>query len=83
MKHLTVKQRYQIEVLYAQYPRVTQKQISKQLGITESQLSRELKRNKMQDGKYKAENAQQYTDFRHHTKPKKKRLTASLVATTL
>jgi len=28
-----------------QYPRVTQKQISKQLGISESQLSRELKRN--------------------------------------
>ena len=78
MKHLTVKQRYQIEVLYAQYPRVTQKQIAKLLGITESRLSRELKRNKMHNGKYKAENAQQYTDYRHHTKPKKKRLSAQL-----
>lgn len=71
MKHLTVEQRYQIEALYAHYPRVTQKQIAKQLGITESRLSREMKRNKMQSGKYKAENAQQYNDYRHHIKPKK------------
>jgi transposase, IS30 family len=54
MKHLTIGQRYQISI-YRQTKK--QKEIAKLLSVSESTISRELNRNKQQDGSYAAQKA--------------------------
>lgn len=64
MAHITVEQRYQIQALLA--AGMKQKEIAKILGRDKSVISRELSRNRLNNGKYKPEVAQQY--YRHRRK---------------
>lgn len=70
--HLSLAQRYQIEAFIK--AGMKQKQISLELGVAPSTVSRELRRNTAQRGRtagsYLATNAQRRTDQRHHLKPK-------------
>lgn len=75
-KQLTAEQRYQIATLLSKG--FTQKHIAVFVGKSESCICRELKRNKMYSGKYDAKNAHQYAVFRHQTKPKNTRYSASI-----
>ncbi|MEX2410684.1 MAG: IS30 family transposase [Candidatus Paceibacterota bacterium] len=71
-KQLSLAQRYRIEVLLQ--TGFTQTEVSKQIGVNKSTISRELKRSVPKRGKgagsYCATNAQRKTDIRHKTKPK-------------
>lgn len=71
--HLSLGQRYQIEALLE--AGIKQKHIALQLGVSESTISRELKRNVAKRGRsageYVAVNAQRKTDIRHQIKAKK------------
>lgn len=62
MKHITTEQRYQIEA----YLKVGKKQkwIALDLGLSESAISREIKRNKSKRGHYIAKNAVKYAQER-------------------
>lgn len=66
---LTAEQRYTIQQLIEQ--KFKQSEIASIIGKDKSCISRELKRNKMCHGKYKAVNAQQFCNFRHQHKNKK------------
>jgi IS30 family transposase len=77
-KQLTAEQKYQISTLLSKG--FTQKQIAVFVGKSESCICREFKRNKMYSGKYDANNAHQYTVFRHRAKPKKISLTSEIKA---
>ncbi|MFY7732524.1 MAG: IS30 family transposase, partial [Bacteroidia bacterium] len=55
MKHLTLKQRYEISALFAR--NISQKEIARQVGVSESTISNEKKRNKNTDGLYDADTA--------------------------
>lgn len=73
---LTLKERYQISA----YIKVgyTQNEIANTLGIAQSTISRELKRNSS-EGKYKPELAEQFCFFRHKTKTKSIKLTRKVM----
>ena len=75
--HLSVEQRYQIEVLVSAGK--TQKRIAELLKVHSSTISRELKRNTPRAGQgaleYRAKNAQRRTRLRHQEKPKRKSFT--------
>jgi len=75
-KQITAEQRYQIATLLSKG--FTQKQVAAYVGKSESCICRELKRNKMYSGKYDAANANQYTFFRHQTKPKNTRYSVEI-----
>jgi len=62
MAHITVEQRYQIQALLAVGK--TQKEIAEILGRDKSVICREFRRNRMYNGKYKPEIAQQYYQHR-------------------
>jgi IS30 family transposase len=64
MAHITVEQRYQIQALLA--AGMKQKEIAEILDRDKSVISRELSRNRLYNGKYKPEVAQQY--YRHRRK---------------
>ena len=64
MAHITVEQRYQIQALLA--AGMKQKEIAEILDRDKSVISRELSRNRLNNGKYKPEVAQQY--YRHRRK---------------
>jgi transposase, IS30 family len=69
MSHLTLEQRYTIEVLHQE--NYSQTEISKRLGRNKSVICNELKRNSdLRNGVYKAELAQKKTDNRHRKKNK-------------
>jgi IS30 family transposase len=53
MKHLTLKQRYEISALFAR--NISQKEIALQVGVSESTISNEKKRNKKSDDLYDAD----------------------------
>jgi IS30 family transposase len=71
-KHLSLAQRYQIEVLLQ--TGFTQTEIANQIGVHRSTICRELKRSIPKRGKgsgdYSASNAQRKTNIRHKTKLK-------------
>ena len=73
---LTLKERYQISA----YIKVgyTQVQIANTLGISQSTISREIKRNSS-EGTYKPELAEQFSFHRHKTKTKSKKLTRKVM----
>lgn len=78
--HLSIGQRYQIEVLLK--ARVSQKETALQVNVHPSTISRELKRNVGLRGRgagvYHGGNAQRKTDIRHDKKPKKEVFTTSM-----
>ena len=73
---LTLKERYQISA----YIKVgyTQIQIANSLGISQSTISREIKRNSF-EGTYKPELAEQFSFHRHKFKTKNKKLTRKVM----
>ena len=78
MKHLTLEQRYKIEVLLSE--NLSQGNISKKLGVHKSSISREIKRNSDERNKvYKAPLAEKKTRIRHQIKPKNILLTAEVI----
>ena len=77
MSHLTLKQRYKIEICLTQG--YSQTEIGNLLGRHKSVISRELKRNSDQrNGKYRAELAQSKTANRHLEKTKRILFTSSM-----
>ena len=66
-RQLTLKERYHISTLYKQG--VTQKEIAREVGVSPSTISRELRRNGDEKG-YDAEQAQMKTFLRHRHKRK-------------
>ena len=77
MRHLTVAQRYTIQVLKEEG--FSQIEIAKRIGRNKSVVSRELKRNcDQRSGKYKAELAERKCANRHKTKKKKVRFTSDI-----
>ena len=75
--HLTPVQRYQIEVLIAL--KTKQKDIASLVGVSESTISRELKRNKHKRG-YSARLAQEYADERKERFSRKRKFTKAVEA---
>ncbi|WP_392420191.1 IS30 family transposase [Capnocytophaga canis] len=61
-KHLTLEQRYEIKA-YLKCNK-SQKFIAQQMGVSESTISRELKRNKLKRGGYNPQNAQEQANIR-------------------
>lgn len=61
-KHLTESQRYELTA-YLKCNK-SQKFIAEQLGVSESCISRELKRNKLKRGRYNAQKAQEFATIR-------------------
>ena len=57
--HLTPEQRYKIDTLFNAPNRLNQKEIAQQVGISESVLSRELKRNSRPRAGYKAQQVEE------------------------
>jgi len=77
MGHLTVEQRYTIQVLKEEG--LSQSAIAQRIGRDKSVVSRELKRNcDKRSGKYKAELAEKKCANRHKTKKKGIRFTADI-----
>lgn len=80
---LCLEQRYQLEALLE--AGLKQNSIAKQLGVSASTISRELKRNVAKRGRtahtYIASNAQRKTMNRHHTKPKQIRFNFNMKQT--
>ena len=66
---LTPEQRYKIEALINSSTGLNQKQIAEQVGISESTLSRELKRNSRPLAGYVAKKAQDFAQKRRAKKP--------------
>ncbi|MEC4115303.1 IS30 family transposase [Myroides pelagicus] len=80
MAHLTLEQRYKIEIYKSEGKSLTE--IAAYIGKDKSVVCRELKRNSDQrNGVYKAGLGQRKTDQRHRGKRKKIRLTESVKAT--
>lgn len=75
-KHLSLEERHYIEVELKKG--VSQKEIAKSLGRSQSSLSREISRNGDQ-GKYCHKEADQLTKARHLSKPKKTKLKEALI----
>ena len=73
--HLTPVQRYQIEVFY--HTKTKQKDIALFLSVSESTISRELKRNKSKRG-YSARLAQEYADERKERFSRKRKFTKTV-----
>lgn len=77
---LSLVQRYQIQAFLS--TEMKQKTIAQKIGVHPSTISRELSRNTAKRGRsagaYKAEKAQQKTDFRHDQKPKRVTFTTSM-----
>lgn len=81
MNHLTVEQRYKIQVLKEEG--LNQTQIADRLGRNKSVICRELKRNcDKRSGKYKAELAEKKCFDRHKIKRKRIRFTSEIRAFT-
>jgi IS30 family transposase len=79
MKHLTQEQRYHISALLK--TKHSRGQIAELIGCNKSTVSRELQRNcDKRDGSYWPDLAHRKTKARHKSKPKRKRLTASIEA---
>ena len=71
MAHLTLEQRYEIEVGIAK--NMTQTEIAKKIGKNRSVISREMKRNSdLRNSNYSASLANKKAQRRHKSKPKKK-----------
>ena len=66
MAHLTLKQRYEISALFAR--NVSQKEIALQVGVSESTISNEKKRNKKSDNLYDADVANDLSKKRRKDK---------------
>ncbi len=66
---LTPDQRYKIDVLFNLSTGLNQKQIAEQVGISESTLSRELRRNSRPRAGYEAKKAQEFAQKRRSKKP--------------
>ena len=70
MIHLTLSQRYEIEILLSE--KFSQRQIAAKIGRNQSVICREINRNcDQRSGVYKAELAQKKAELRHKNKPKK------------
>ena len=69
--HLTPEQRYKIDALINTLSPLSQKEIAQQVGISESTLSRELKRNSRPRAGYKAKQAQELSEKRRFVNPLK------------
>ena len=67
--HLTPEQRYKIDALINVPNALFQKEIAQQIGISESTLSRELKRNSRVRAGYQAAHAQDLSEKRRFIKP--------------
>lgn len=76
MAHLTQEQRYTIEQLLK--ANKTQQEIAVIIDKNKSVVSRELKRNKMENGTYKSTNAQQYYEFKRKKCVRKSKWTLSI-----
>jgi IS30 family transposase len=77
MAHLTLEQRYEIEVGIAK--NMTQTEIALEIGRDRSVISREIKRNSDQrSNKYSAALANKKAQTRHESKPKKKHWNLSI-----
>lgn len=76
MAHLTKEQRYVICSL--KKLGVTQKQIAQELSVSESTISRELKRNKTKRGCYNPEKAQEFANERKERFAKDRKFTKSV-----
>jgi IS30 family transposase len=78
MKHLTQEQRYVIFLSLDKEK--TQKEIAKELGVSASTISRELRRNcDERSGRYFNDLAHRKAENRHRIKAKKKRLTSYII----
>ena len=70
MSHLTLEQRYKIEILLSE--NFSQRKIAEKIGKDSSVICREIKRNcDQRSGIYKANLAQKKCELRHENKPKK------------
>jgi len=77
MAHLTLKQRYEIEICLAKQMSLTE--IGEHIGKNKSVICREIKRNSdLRNNEYKADLANEKTRSRHVSKPKKKYWTAEI-----
>jgi IS30 family transposase len=77
MKHLTSEQRYTIERMLGNG--YSQRKIAEIIGVDESTVSKELKRNKdMRSGEYRAKLAHSKSEERKKEKPKPQRFTESI-----
>ena len=78
MKHLTLAQRYEIEILLRQ--KISNANISDIIGVNKSGISREIRRNcDQRNGTYKAELAHSKAEKRHLEKAKNIRLTSEVI----
>lgn len=75
-QHLTESQRYEIAT-YLKCNK-SQKFIAEQVGVSESCISRELKRNKLKRGGYNAQNAQEFANIRKERFCNNRRFTKSV-----
>lgn len=66
---LTPEQRYKIDALFNSSQPLNQKQIAEQLGVSESTISRELKRNSRPRAGYQGKYAQELSEKRRFVKP--------------
>lgn len=66
---LTPEQRYKIDALFNSSSPITQKQIAEQIGVSESTISRELKRNSRPRAGYRGKQAQEFSKKRRFVKP--------------
>ena len=71
-KQLTMTQRYQIEALMKEA--LSLRAIGRNLGVSHTTISREIRRNSLDDGEYNANSASISTRIRYQLKPKNKRL---------
>jgi len=76
MAHLTQEQRYTIEQLLK--ANKTQQEIADIISKDKSVVSREIKRNKMENGTYKSANAQRYYEFNRKKCVRKSKWTSSI-----
>jgi transposase, IS30 family len=72
-KQLTMTQRYQIEALMKEA--LSMRAIGRNLGVSHTTISREIRRNSLEDGGYNASSASISTRLRYQYKSKNKRLT--------
>lgn len=72
-KQLTMKERYQIEALIKEG--LSQRKVALNIGVHYSTVSREIKRNSLDNGEYQAHNATISTRLRYQYKSKNRRVT--------
>jgi len=72
-KQLTMTQRYQIEALIKED--LSLRAIGRNLGVSHTTISREIRRNCLDDGEYNASSASISTRIRYQIKPKNRRVT--------